>query len=275
MNGWTTASGSSSTLGLDPGRRRVDDRDAREHVRAVDPVAERGGRGRELDARVHALGLGRVGGDVRDDTLAALDEVANGVGEVELALGVVRLEPLERRPEHLGAEDVDRGVALARARAAPASRRRPRRSPGRSPSAVADDAAVGADVGGLEGEHGRGGLLAPVRRDELLRAAPRSSSGVSPERTSTLSAPLSDGLAGRADGVAGAERAAPGRRPPRRRTRRGVSGEATTTSGVGPSGRAASSTQSTMRRPRIGCRCFGMAERMRVPSPPAITTAAR
>ena len=47
-----------------------------------------------------------------------------------------------------------------------------------------------------------------------------------------------------------------------------------TTSGAGPSGRAASSTQSTIRRPRIGCRCFGTAERMRVPSPPAITTAA-
>ena len=53
-----------------------------------------------------------------------------------------------------------------------------------------------------------------------------------------------------------------------------VSGETTTTSGSAPSGRAASTTQSTIRRPRIGCRCFGVAERMRVPRPPAMTTAA-
>src|SRR5262245_9236362 len=32
--------------------------------------------------------------------------------------------------------------------------------------------------------------------------------------------------------------------------------------------------QSTMRRPRIGWRCFGKADFIRVPSPPAITTAA-
>ena len=51
-------------------------------------------------------------------------------------------------------------------------------------------------------------------------------------------------------------------------------GEAITTSGSGPRGRAASSTQSTIRLPRIGCKCLGTAERMRVPSPPAITTAA-
>src|SRR5579864_7881933 len=42
-----------------------------------------------------------------------------------------------------------------------------------------------------------------------------------------------------------------------------------------PASRAAATTQSTMRRPRIGCRCFGVALFMRVPSPPAITTAAR
>ena len=53
-----------------------------------------------------------------------------------------------------------------------------------------------------------------------------------------------------------------------------VSGDATTTSGSGPSGSAASTTQSTIRRPRIGWRCFATEERIRVPSPPAITTAA-
>ena len=50
---------------LDPRRRRVDDRDAREHVRLVDPVAECGGGGGELDARVHALGSAVVGATAR------------------------------------------------------------------------------------------------------------------------------------------------------------------------------------------------------------------
>ena len=53
-----------------------------------------------------------------------------------------------------------------------------------------------------------------------------------------------------------------------------VSGEATTTSGSGSSGAAAATTQSTMRRPSNGCRCLASEERMRVPRPPAITTAA-
>ncbi len=51
-------------------------------------------------------------------------------------------------------------------------------------------------------------------------------------------------------------------------------GETTTTSRLGESGRTASSTQSTMRRPRIEWRCLGVAELIRVPWPAAMTTAA-
>ena len=99
-------------LRLDPGRRRIDERDAGEHVALVDAVADHVGGSGELDAGVHALGLARVGRDVRGHGLAVLDEEAHGVGEVELALCVLRLEPLERRPEEVGANDVDRGVHL-------------------------------------------------------------------------------------------------------------------------------------------------------------------
>ena len=53
-----------------------------------------------------------------------------------------------------------------------------------------------------------------------------------------------------------------------------VCGEATTTIRSTPASRAASTTQSTILRPRIGCRCFGVALFMRVPIPAAITTAA-
>src|SRR5215216_5954889 len=43
----------------------------------------------------------------------------------------------------------------------------------------------------------------------------------------------------------------------------------------GPVAATASSTQSSMRRPSSGWRCFGVSERMRVPRPPAMTRAAR
>ena len=81
-------------------------------------------------------------------------------------------------------------------------------------------------------------------------------------------------LAGRGDGIAGAERLLLDRDL---NSLVGVaeSGEATTTTGSAPASRAASITQSTTRRPSSGCRCFGTDDRMRVPSPPAITTAAR
>ena len=54
-----------------------------------------------------------------------------------------------------------------------------------------------------------------------------------------------------------------------------VSGDATTTMRSAPLARAAPITQSTIRRPSSGWRCFGVALFMRVPRPPAITTAAR
>ena len=55
---------------LDPGGGRIDDRHAGEHVPLVDAVAQHGGRLRELDARVDAVGLAVVGGDVRADLAA-------------------------------------------------------------------------------------------------------------------------------------------------------------------------------------------------------------
>ena len=97
---------------VDPRRGGVDDRDALEHVGDVDPVAERGRCGCELDPGVDAFGLRRIGSDVDGDGLPTIDDSANGVGEVELALGVRRRELVERGPERVRAEHVDRGVGL-------------------------------------------------------------------------------------------------------------------------------------------------------------------
>ena len=63
-------------VGLDPGRRRVDDRHAREHVLAVDPVAQDRRSLGELDARVHALHLVRLRRAEDGHAVAAVDEDA-------------------------------------------------------------------------------------------------------------------------------------------------------------------------------------------------------
>ena len=105
------------------------------------------------------------------------------------------------------------------------------------------------------------------RRTSVVR------SGVSPERTRTSSAAPSS--AARAQRTAspvpsGSSWTATGSPS----NAAAVAGATTTTSGSTPSARADSRTQSTIRRPRIGCRCFGTSERMRVPRPAAMTTAA-
>src|SRR5499427_7587349 len=83
--------------GLNPGRGRVDDRDAGEHVSLVDPFAEGGGGERELHARVHALGLEWIVRKLDGTRLPVGHEQTEGVGHVELALCVVRVEAFERR----------------------------------------------------------------------------------------------------------------------------------------------------------------------------------
>jgi hypothetical protein len=81
-------------------------------VRVVDAVAKHRRRCCKLGARVDALGLGRIFGGVDGDPLATCDDLANRVGQVELTLSVLGAEPVERRPELVRLEDVDRGVDL-------------------------------------------------------------------------------------------------------------------------------------------------------------------
>ena len=106
---------------------------------------------------------------VRGDALATGDEVAHSIGQVELALRVRGVELVERGPDAIGREDVDRGVHLARSPAAPrvasAASTISRDAPVRAP----DDPAVRARIVGLEGEHGRGGSVARGGLDEPLQ----------------------------------------------------------------------------------------------------------
>ena len=160
-------------VGLDPRRRRIDDRDAGEHVRLVDAVAEHGGGRGELGARVDALGLGGIGGDVRGDALAVLDEEAHGVGQVQLALRVAAARAgraparAARRGRRRSRVDlVDR--ELVRRRVA-----RPRRSARRAPSSSRTMRPYARGSAGAEREHVAAALLAAMRL-ERARAGARA-----------------------------------------------------------------------------------------------------
>jgi hypothetical protein len=165
--------------GLDPGRGGVDDRHAGEHVRLVDAIAKLRGCGGELDPRVHAFGVagrGLVGRDAR----ALLHEHPHGIGQVELALGVGGIEPLERRPEPLGLEDVDRGVELGDSLLVV---REVSGLDDRLDRAVlaADDPAVASRVLAGEGEHGGGGTRAAVRGEQASERFRANQRGVARE----------------------------------------------------------------------------------------------
>src|SRR5579885_383141 len=117
--------------------------------------------------------------------------------------------------------------------------------------------------------------VAPSRRWVTTSSSSRSlvSAGTSPFSTST--APVKPASAARAartaspvpSGCSCTATSTPVKLPR-------ASAEVTTTTGSAPAARAAAITQSTRRRPSSGWRCFGTAERMRVPSPAAMTTAA-
>ena len=168
---------------LDPGRRGVDDRDAAQHVLLVDAVAQDRAGLCELDPRVHAFRLAVILGDVRRHLLAGGDEDLDRVGQVELALDVLRLQLLERGPELVGAEDVDRRVDLAD-RALVVRRVGSFGDPQHGAVGATDDPAVDARIGRL----GDRIVAAACSRWCVSTSRSRSSGvsrGVSPESTST------------------------------------------------------------------------------------------
>ena len=79
----------------------------------VDPVAELGRCHSQLCSRVYTFGFHWPPSIVDDDRPAFGDEHADRVGEVELTLHVVRLEPVEHGPEAVRTKDIDRGVDLS------------------------------------------------------------------------------------------------------------------------------------------------------------------
>ena len=197
------------------------------------------------------------------------DEIAHGIGQVELALGVDGLQAPERRPEQVAPE--------ARSRSSPrrsrAARRRIARLDDRLKitAGVTDDPPVAPDVVRDEREHGCAGVLRAMRRQQRLEQSGRQQWSVA-ERTlppSPLRPPPP-------------RRSAPHPRPERLLLHRGRQpGELVCRIGRDDDDQRVRLERPGSlddpihhRRPRIGCRCLGMAERMRVPRPPAMTTAA-
>ncbi len=208
--------------------------------------------------------------------LARARRGADRVGEVELALGVLRLEPVERRPERVGAEDVDRRVRprRSRARSGVASRRLDDRARPRRRRRARCGRSCGASAGSNESTVAAA-PLARDARDELLEQLGRQERRVAGEdehvagealeraaRAARTASPVPSGVlldgdrarrsnasaaVGRGDDDerVGAERPRPPRAPSRPSAGRAAGGGASAT-----------------------------AERIRVPRPAAMTTAA-
>ena len=266
-------SGSSVTVGSIQVVRRIDDRDAGEHVGGVDPVAERGGGGGELDARVDALGLVGIRarrGRRRGGRAPTRSRTASVRYSSPWALtGCSRSSAGQSRSR---LEDVDRGVRLA-----------DRELLGRRVARLDDRLEVAVRRRGRSARScgcRRGRTRARSRRrpaSGASRAAPRAarSSGAACRRRGRAPrrrrrAPLS----AHAHRVARPERLLLHRdRQPvelRRRCRARRRRRAVRLRAAGPPRR--SSRPSAGRGSDAGA--SGVAERMRVPRPPAMTTAA-
>ena len=189
---------------VDPGGPWIDDRHAGEHVRLVDPVAELGRGDRKLRAGVDAERRELVGAAPRRGPPTVGDKVGDRVGEVKLALGVARIELLERRPERAGGEDVGGGVelpdlALLR-RGVPVLDDRLDAS-----VVAADDPAVRERPHRLEREDRHRGVLACVLGGEFpqVRGGQQRRRRIEHEQVAFKAG---ERVAGRGDGIAGAER---------------------------------------------------------------------
>ena len=105
--------GSSSHVGSQPGRRRVDDRDPGDAwLQVKQPVVQDASGGSELDPVVDAGGLRRVRGGQRLHRLTVTDQQRDDVRQVLLALRVVGRQPFEGVPQVTGRKGVDAGRYL-------------------------------------------------------------------------------------------------------------------------------------------------------------------
>ena len=92
---------------VDPRGHGIDNGDARLEMAGDDLIAELPRGSREIGSSVHAFADTRILRTVHGDLPSVIHQMAHGVGEVELALRVVRVEVGEPLPERVGVEGVD------------------------------------------------------------------------------------------------------------------------------------------------------------------------
>ena len=265
-------------VGVDRRAGRVDDRDAVAHQLLVDALLGVEPDGREVGAVVDAERLDRVVDDVGRDRVALVAEQRQHVGEVVLALRVVVLEALERLRERAGVEAEDPGVDLLDGELLGG------RVAGRLRLHDALDVAVGVAYDAAVAASGRRAASSPSwprpARGCALRRARRSPpaviSGTSPARMTTgtsgcrwpaaafTASPVPFGSSWIATSTPGGRWSASAR-----------FGPSTTTIRLAPAARAAAIGHAISGRPHRGCSTFGVAERIRVPSPAARITTER
>ncbi len=138
---------------IDPGRRRVHDRHPGPHPVLEQPVVVGPADLRQLDPVVHALDLGRIGGEDRADRMAVAAQDRHHVGEVLLALRVVGHDPLDRVGQQRSVKGVAAGIdlvdrALLRRRVGVLD------DVGQRAAVVPDDPPVAGRVADPRGQHG-------------------------------------------------------------------------------------------------------------------------
>ena len=225
----------------------------------------------ELDAVVDAAGLVGVGGHLGLDRQPGVTVQADDVGEVLLALGVVGREPAERLAQRAGVEGVDAGRDLVDRVCASASLCSTTAVTARR---VADDPAVAGRVldravSSVVAAPARRVLRRPAaaasrrsaagRRRGRPRRCPRACSRVS--RATRTAWPVPSWVSWTTARAL----------PVRVAVTCSRAWPTTTSRWSGSSASAAASTWPSMVRPPSACRTFGVALRIRVPSPAART----
>ena len=155
-------------IDVDPGRGGVHDRDPGPHPRLEQPFVAGTAHLGELNQVVHALDLGRVGGQDRTRWVAVAAHDRHHVGEVLLALRIAGGDPLDRVGQQGAVKGVAAGIDLVD---------RPLRRSGvdflddlgQCAVVVPDDAPVPGRVRDPRGEHGHrvgGGGVLPDQRGQ-------------------------------------------------------------------------------------------------------------
>ena len=180
-----TASASISTSGFDPGRLRIDDRDAREHVRGEDALAEVRGRGGEIDPGVHALRHVRVGGAVDDRALARLDEPRDRRPSDRALPGRCSVLEPPSACQRSGAERRRSEAFSSRISSCSGVASRSSTIAASSPFSSRTMRPYGRGSVRLDREHGHGGASGGGARRPARSSSSGVRSGASPARTST------------------------------------------------------------------------------------------